>query len=389
MPKFEMEALAVNRTFPLLLTAALLLTISTATLAQNPQSIVTIAPVTSASGNSAPQDIRTALASLPEADTLVFINPRRIINEVAPRVMSEKDLEAMRKTFADINQFAGVDPTKVDFIVMAVRFRKPTADLKFVPPEFMAVTSGDFNSESLMNLARVASEGKFRDETYGSKTLSLMTIDPIAKESEKNPFLKSFAEVGVVALTDNSIAVGTPNYLRAAIDAAGGNGRISMGNLNSLLRDPSVLASAAGSPMGSFSRSFGIFGTETNPRAPKCESNLGDFYVALTMDATNFMLRGAMGADNPDTASIMNSLLSGFLRQAGSFMPGKAEQSVLNSLQLTAKDNEVVLSADLPQQMVIDFIKSHSQPKKEEAKASTPTPAKKPVVRRKRRRPSQ
>lgn len=380
----------MNRTFPLLLTAALLLTISTATLAQNPQSIVTSAPATSASGISAPQDIRATLASLPEADTLIFINPRRIINEVAPRVMAPKDLEGMRKTFADINQFAGVDPAKVDFIVVAVRFRKPTGDLKFVPPEFMAVTSGDFKSESLMNLARMASEGKLRDETYGEKTLSLMTIDPIAKEAEKNPFLKSFAEVGVVALSANSIAVGTPNYLRAAIDAAGGNARISVENLNSLLRDPSVLASVAGSPMESFSRSFGIFGTETNPRAPKCDSNLGDFYVALTMDATNFMLRGAMGADNPDTANIMNSLFSGFLRQAGSFMPGKAEQSVLNSLQLTAKDNEVVLSADFPQQMVIDFIKSQSQPKKEDAATtSAPTPAKKPVVRRKRRRPSQ
>lgn len=375
----------MKRTFPLLLNATLLLTIATATMAQNPQSIATSFPVTSPSSINI-QD-RGMLANLPEADTLVFINPRRIVNEVAPRVLSEKDLTGMRKTFADMNQFAGVDPSKVDFIVMAIRFRKPTADLKFVPPEFMAVTSGDFSSESLLNLARMASEGKLREEKYGSKTLSLMTIDPIVKESEKNPFLKSFAEVGIVPLSANSLAVGTPNYLRAAVDAADGNGRISVESLNSLLRDPTVLASVAGSPMGSFSRSFGILGTETNPRAPKCDSNLGDFYVALTMDATNFMLRGAMGADNPDTALIMNNLLSGFLRHAGAFIPDKTGQSVMSSLQLTAKENEVVLSADLPQQMVIDFIKKQMQPKKQEAATSAAkTPAKKPVVRRKRRR---
>lgn len=373
----------MKRTFPLLLTATLLLTIATATTAQNPQSIATSVPVTSPISI---QD-RSVLANLPEADTLVFINPRRIVNEVAPRVMSEKDLAGMQKTFADMNQFAGVDPSKVDFIVMAVRFRKPTGDLKFVPPEFIAVTSGDFNSESLMNLARMASEGKLREEKHGSKTLSLMTIDPIAKQAEKNPFLKSFAEVGIVPLSANSLAVGTPNYLRAAVDAADGNGRISAESLNSLLRDPTVLASIAGSPMDSFSKSFGIFGTETNPRAPKCDSNLGNFYVALTMDATNFMLRGAMGADNPDTAMIMNSLLSGFLRQAGSFIPDKTGQSVMSSLQLSAKDNEVVLSADLPQQMVIDFIKTKMQPKKEEPATSAPAPPKKPVVRRRSRKP--
>ncbi len=376
----------MKRTFPLLLTVALLLTIATAAMAQNPQSIATSVPVVSPS--NATQDIRSVLATLPEADTVIFINPRRIVNEVAPRVMSEKDLEGMRKTFADMHQFAGVEPTKVDFIVIAVRFRKPTADLKFTPPEFMAVTSGDFSSESLMNLARMASQGKLREEKHGSKTLSLMTIDPIAKEAEKNPFLKSFAEVGVVPLSANSLAVGSPGYLRAAVDAADGNGRISAESLNSLLRDPTVLASAAGSPMGSFSKSFGILGTETSPRAPKCDSNLGNFYVALTMDATNFMLRGAMGADNPETAMIMNNLLSGFLRHAGSFIPDKTGQSVMNSFQLTAKDNEVVLSADLPQQMVIDFIKTKMQPKKEEpATSAAPTPAKKPVVRRKRRRP--
>lgn len=376
----------MNRTYPLLLALVLLLTLASGALAQNPQSIAAIVPAGAA---TSAQDARSILASLPEADTLIYINPRRIINEVAPRVMSATDLEGMRKTFSDMNQFAGVDPTKLDFIVIAVRFRKPTADLKFTPPEFMAVTNGDFNSESLMNLARMASEGKLREEKHGSRTLGLMTIDPIAKEAEKNPFLKSFSEVGVVALNANAVAVGSPAYLRAAMDAADGSGRISMESLNSLLRDPNVLASAAGAPMASFAKSFGILGTDTNPRPPKCESNLGNFYVALTIDAANFMLRGAMGADNPDTATIMNNLLSGFLRQATSFVPDKTGQTVLSSLQLSAKDNEVVLSADLPQQMVIDFIKTKTQPKKEDpATTSAAKPAaKKPVVRRKRRRP--
>lgn len=376
----------MNRTFPLLLTVTFILTLSATSPAQNPQSISATVPTIP---SSSVQDIRGALSSLPEADALVYINSRRLINEAAPRLLSENDLAGMRKTFADMNQFAGVDPTKLDFVVLAVRFRKPSPDLKFTPPEFMAVSSGDFNADSLINLARAASEGKLRDEKYGARTLSVMTIDPILKESEKNPLLKSFAELALVALNANSLAVGTPAYLRAAVDAADGNGRISMASLNSLLRDPTVLASAAGSPMNSFAKSFGIMGTETNPRPSKWDSNLGNFYVALTMDATNFMLRGAMGADNPDTAHIMNNLLSGILRQATSYVTDKTGQSVLNSLQLTARDNEVVLSADVSQQMVLDFIKSQSQPKKEDAAGSGPSKpaAKKPVVRRKRRRP--
>lgn len=378
----------MNRNFYLMFVATVLLLVtSMAVPAQDPQSIAATAPLSSGPGSALSQTVPSALTSLPEADTLVYINPQRVLNEAAPRFMPEKDLEGLRKTFADVKQFSGVDPTKVDFIVLAVRSRKPTADLNFAPPEFMAVAGGDFSSDSLIALARMASEGKLRDEKYGSRTLSLMTIDPIAKEAEKNPFLKSFSEVAIVPLSANTIAVGTPAYLKAAVDAAEGNGRISVEHLNSLLRDPSVLVSIAGSPWDSFARSFGLLGTEANPRASKFDSNLGDFYVALTMDATNFMLRGAMGADNPDTAKIINNLLSGLLRQASSQVPDKTAQSVMNSLKLSATDDEVVLHADVPQQMVIDFIKTQMQPKKKEAASSAEKPpVKKPVVRRKRKR---
>ena len=89
------------------------------------------------------------------------------------------------------------------------------------------VSSGDFSAESLMTLARMASQGKLRDEKYGDKTIGLMTIDPMVKEAEKNPFLKAFTELGVVALNANTIAAGSPGYLRAAIDAGAGKDRIS------------------------------------------------------------------------------------------------------------------------------------------------------------------
>ena len=95
---------------------------------------------------------------------------------------------------------AGVDPTKIDYIVIAIRFKKPTADLNFQPPEFLAVASGGFNADSLIGLARMASQGKLRDEKYGTKTLGLMTIDPMVKMAEQNPLLKSFTEVGIVSL---------------------------------------------------------------------------------------------------------------------------------------------------------------------------------------------
>ncbi len=365
----------------LLVLILLLLTISAAAPAQNTQSLALNRAERSDSNASLSQTIPAALAALPEADTLIFINSRRILSEAAPRLMPEKDLADMRKGFADMKQMSGVDPASVDYIVIAVRFRKPTVELTFMPPEIMALASGDFSSESLMGLARMAADGKLRDEKYGTKTLGLMTIDPIAKEAEKNPLLKSFSEVAVVPLNATTIAIGSTAYLKAAIDAEEGNKRISSESLNSLLRDPGALISIAGSPLTSFSKTFALLGTEANPRAPRCDSKFGDFYAAVTMDAANFNLRGALNADNPDTAHIVNNLINGLLRYASASMPDPKSQSLFKTISITPQENEVVLRADVPQQMVLDLIKEQMKPKKDEAAGSV-EPTKEPTVKK-------
>lgn len=346
---------------------------------------VTVAPASVVTNPQSNPAIIGSLSSLPEADTLIYINPQRILNEVVPKVMPAKDVEEMRKGFEQARTMVGVDPTKVDYIVMAVRFRKPTAELNFQPPEALIVASGDFSSDSLMVLARMASQGKLRDEKYGSKTLGLMTIDPIVKEAEKNPLLKAFTEVGIVTLSPNTIAVGSPAFLRAAIDAGDGKDRISADTLNSLVRDTSALLSIAGRPWHSFAKSFGMLGTEANARAARCDSKIGDFYAALTMDATNFMLRGNINEDNPDTAKIVSNLLSGILGYATSSMKDPGAQAMLKNLAITAAGDEVIVRADFPQQAIINMIQQQMKPKKVDAQAE-PKPATKPKTRRRVRR---
>jgi len=345
----------------------------------NPQPVTTApAPI--------PQNVIATLSNLPEADVLIFINPQRILNEVVPKVMPAKDVEDMRKGFEMAKQMAGVDPTKVDYIVLAIRVKKPTGDLNFQPPEIMAVASGDFSSESLMTLARMASQGKLRDQKYGNKTLGLMTIDPLVKEAEKNPILKSFTEVGVVTLTPNSIAVGSPSYLRAAVDAGEGKDRITAETLNSLVRDSNALISIAGRPFYAFAKAFGMHGTEVTARAPKCDTRLGDFYAAVTMDATNFMLRGAVNEDNPDTAKIFSNLFSVMLRFGLSNIKDPAMQSLANNIAIVAEGDEVIVRADLPQQMVIEMVKKAMAPAPRKAETAAPEKPKAPVRRRRTRR---
>jgi hypothetical protein len=338
--------------------------------------------LTTATNFRASQTIVSSLSNLPEADELIYISPHRVLTEAAPRVLPDADLAKMRADLSDVKKQTGIDPANIDFIVFQVRFKKPTAELNFSLPEYLVVASGDFSADAALLLARQAFEGKLRDEKYGSRTISLLTIPEIAKEAQKNSFLKPLAELAIAPVNGNTIVAGTPAYVRAAMDAADGKGRINADILNSLMRDPTALLSTAGSPMLAFAKTFALLGTENNPRASRCDSKLGDFYAGVTMDATSFKLRGAMNADNPDTAKIIKSLLSSLLQQATSSIKDQQAQSVLSSLVITPTETEVLLQADISQQAVADFLREQAKPKKQEV--SKPAPPK-PATRRRHR----
>ena len=325
----------------------------------------------------------SSLANLPDADVLIYVSPQRMFNDALPKVLPQKDLAEMRDAFGQMKTAVGFDPSNIEYLVIAVRFHKPAGDLSFVAPDVMAVAGGDFNAESLMSLAQLSLQDKVRTEKYGSKTIAAMKVDPLLAQAEKTPMLKRYTEVGAVVLTPNSIALGTLPYLKSAIDAGEGNGRIKPETIQSLMRDPNVLVAATGAPLTAFARSFGMFGTETTPREGRCDSSFGNFYAAVTIAGANYNLRGAMNADNPDTAKIITGLLSGLMKQGIDAVPDKSAQTILQSFRMDPKENEIVFEADVPVAMVADMIRSETAPKQATTPAkSTP---RKPIRRTKRR----
>ena len=156
-----------------------------------------------------------ALAALPEADVLIYVSPQRILNDAAPRVAPPAEITKMRGVFADLKKGVGVDPSTLEYLVIALRFHKPASDLSFVAPDVMIVVGGDFSSDSLLTFAQLQLQDKVRVEKHGSKSISLMTIDPIAAMVQKNPILKTYTEIGAVPLSANSLAIGNLRYLKS------------------------------------------------------------------------------------------------------------------------------------------------------------------------------
>lgn len=348
-------------------------------------SVVTANAQTSSNLNVA-QSVVNNLVSLPDADALIYTNPQRIFSEAAPKVMTPADLTKMREAFADVKKAVGVDPGTIDTLVVAMRFRKPTADLTFAPPEVLSVVNGDFSSESLLTVAKLYLQDRAREQKHGAKTLTIIKIDPVAAEAEKLPFLKAYTEVAIAPLGINTIAIGNIEYVKAALDAADGTNRISVASLNSLMRNPNALISVAGSPLAAFAKSFGMMGIENTPRDPRCETTFGNFYAAVSLEGNSFLLRGALNADNPDTAKIVNGLFSGLMSDSISAISDKTAQTILKTLRMSAKESEIVIEATIPDQTVAEFIRNQSAQKPAVKATVSPVPPKKTTRRRTRRK---
>ena len=336
--------------------------------------------------HSSTSQTATTLASLPDADMIIFLSPQRIMNDAAPKVMSPTDLAKTRATFVDLKRGIGIDPSTIESFALAIRFQKPNADLTFVAPDLLAVMSGDFSADSMVTLIESFLGDQVKSEAYNSKKLTIAKVDPIIEAAKQNPILNSFTELGVVALNTNTLAIGNVSYLKAAVDASEGNGRISSTVLSSLLRDPNALVSAAGAPLSAFAKSFGLMGTQAAPRESSCNTRFGDFYAAITMDAANFTLRGAMNTDNPDTAKIIHGLVSSLMTPATEAIPDQEVASVLKSMKMSPRESEIVFDANISQEIVAKFIREQSQPKATPKPTSTTkkpaTKSRRPVRRR-------
>jgi hypothetical protein len=317
------------------------------------------------------QTVMTSLATLPESDAIIYVNASRILNEAMPRLVPEKEMQDIRSGLEQLKAFTNIDLKNMEFMIMAVRFNKPAGGVMNPIPQAIFITRGDFDAKALLGMATMMSEGKLKEEAFGSHSLHVLKLGDISSDAAKNPFGAAFAELAAAALDGNTLVVGNLSYVKAALDAADGNGRIKPETLSVLLRNPNVLMSVAGSPMTGFAKSFGLRMADHMDTANGCGTRFGDFYVSLDMDAQNFRINGAMNADNPDTASMMRNMFAGYIQQGKGMVPDKDAQAVIDQLKLTAEGSEVLVEIPIPQEMAARFIRDMFAPKKPQVVATS------------------
>ncbi|HEX8557930.1 MAG TPA: hypothetical protein VF668_07520 [Pyrinomonadaceae bacterium] len=353
-----------------------------------------------AAAGQVPVDARRALASMPDSQAVLFINARRIINEVLPKVMPAAEYQKMLSEA----QKVGFDARGVEYIAVGARLADPAPANNL--PEFVVVVRGNFNADTLLALGRVVAGSKNvrpRSETYGSKTIEIIDLQSLSKPAEgaaadgqqAPPKPMPYPELAVAALDSSTLVAGVPSYVRAAVDAAGGRQGLRTSLVDLATTDPQALWSLTVELPPNLYEYLRKSGAPASQEAEQMVGWVKQVSLAQGMDALNYSLSAAVLTDAPEHASAFSGLVRMGLMAAQTALNAEAAKqtpkhkdyaktrAALNTIQTfvnRTEGNKLVLSASAPQKAVADLIRQEMAPKP--AATSTRPPARRRRARR-------
>ena len=318
-------------------------------------------------------------ANLPEADALVTFNVGRVVNEAFPRVLSAEQLASVQSALAKAKQVAGFDIGSIDSAVVALRFNR-SAPLS--RPDILVVAHGSFNADALLSLLKIGLPGKYREEKYGAKTLTLLKAADLMKP--KGPAATATPEeIALVALDGGTLAAGIPAYVKAAVDADGGKNRIKPELVQLAARESSALISVAGLVPAGFLSGIVPKEAQGNEEITRLLGSIEQVLLALNMDAQAFPASLVLKINTADNARTIAGLLQTIIQFGSASVTDKNAKTILESIKITSQDTEVQVRTLLPQDMVASFVRGlfTSSPKPAETK-SEPKPEAKPETKK-------
>lgn len=311
-----------------------------------------------AAASAQAQSGAAATLPLPAADAVLTLDVRTLFAEVIPRTFAT-DKARLAQVNADVEEFkarTGIDAREFDTLAVGARIvALPSGATKL--DRVTAVARGRFKPEALVAAARAAAKGGLAEQKHGGKTVYVATV---------NDQLKLFGlakmrvkDLAFAVLDANTLALGEPEDVRAAIDAQAGRGRADMSMLNFPKGAGDFLAFAGNVPAGALA---GVK-TDISPSVDRAIASVRGFYGTVGSTAAGAQLMTSLRAGTAsdakqlyDVVNALRQLAPGFIAMAGEKW-GFA-RGLVDGMKLTTKGNEVQLRLEVPQADVATVLKS-------------------------------
>ena len=299
--------------------------------------------------NSARAAAPTLMSSLPQSDAVAQVKVQQLLNEAMPRILANNPTK-LSEVNASIDRFkdrTGLDARMFQQIAIGVKFTYPAEGV--TKAQTVALANGGFSSAAMMAAGRVASNGKYREEKYKEKTIYVFTLDETIKVL--GVFNFKISELAAAPLDTNTLALGDPAGVRAAIDASGSRKNTNAELIALASRDPNAIIGFGSNMSAQLVDNLDI----GNAPITADLKTLRQVYGSVSTTATDLELFLGARAVNADAARSLGDTLEG-LKQFGALLVGRLSgakgvlaKSALANMKIVADANELQIRTSVAQ----------------------------------------
>ncbi len=170
-------------------------------------------------------------AILPESDGVVLMDSKRFFSDALPQVLSanQPKLDKILSEVDKIKDKTGIDLRKFEQIAIGIKMKRVGAkEIDFKP---VILARGDYNAAALVAVAKLASNGKYKTEQIGERTIYIFSAKEVADDNKpktNNSWLDKFIkrtingfsdDIAVSSFDNNTLAIGTTERVRETLQS--------------------------------------------------------------------------------------------------------------------------------------------------------------------------
>ena len=277
---------------------------------------------------------------LPASDAIAIVDAKRMLNETMLQILGG-DAAKLAQANAEVDKFktkTGIDLRSFDRVAIGVRYVYPAA--KTTKLETVAIAHGSFNAGAITTSVRAAANGKSREEKYHGATITIINVDDDLKLM--GLLTVRLDELAICVLDQNSLALGTPANVRAAIDA-GKAGRAPADLIALATRNQNAVIGFGGNITRELLTNLDV----GNDTIAKDISSIKQVYGSVGSMQTDVIMNVVALTDSATAAKNLGDTVEGLKQLGGIFIMRMAEprkslaESALKNLEVVARGNEV------------------------------------------------
>ncbi|HKP67696.1 MAG TPA: hypothetical protein VJV05_00330 [Pyrinomonadaceae bacterium] len=285
------------------------------------------------------------VAFLPASDAVSVIDSKRFFTEALPKLLANNPalLKEINSKIDDSKVRIGIDLREFDSLAIGATTHRVSEKNYDIDP--VLIGRGQMGSSALIGAAKLASNGKYREEHVGERVMYIFDLPAVVAPGT---FLDRMTEIAVAALDTKVIAFGKVARVRQTLE---GKTRVSADLVAMLERNLSAVGAFAIKPPSGLKDYLPLENDELGKNIDSVQYLYGSATVGAndaTLHVTARTLQDAQAKSLYDTLEGLQMLGKAFLGAAKA-ADKQVYARMIENVKFAAKGNEVTFDLAVPQ----------------------------------------